>query len=335
MALRTSLKWVRRGLGLSVLGTCTVSTYKYNTDEGIARTMQFTAAVTPMCWRYWRTKSTLSDKPEELNKEMKNLHKKYAPEMLRIVLKMKGYYIKAAQMMVGVGMLPEEYEEELKCLLDSVPPRETELVKAIIQSELGVPIEEVFETFIEKPIGAASIAQVHLATLKGSGKTVVVKVQYPEVEKFFRIDMTTVKVMCRLMNVMPKNGDKMFDEMEKSFEEEFDYRLESKNLRKCSENLSYAGYGDRVFVPLPVDSQHPLCPKTKYGEGADGLCSRKIMVMEAVNGQPIKSRMKKMFKDMATNKGVSVEVLMKEMMEQFEDPVKLKEMLNTPPPSAF
>ena len=58
----------------------------------------------------------------------------------------------------------------------------------------------------------------------------VVKVQYPEVEGFFRLDLLTIKTLCAYM--MPDaSTDKMFDEVGKSFESEFDYRLEARNLR--------------------------------------------------------------------------------------------------------
>ena len=60
-------------------------------------------------------------------------------------------------MCVGSGLLPEAYENSFKILLDKVPPREFEVVKSIIERELGKPIDEVFKTFDEKALAAASI----------------------------------------------------------------------------------------------------------------------------------------------------------------------------------
>ena len=82
------------------------------------------------------------------------------------------YYIKAAQMMCGIGILPEAYEDELKILLDAVPHRDTALIKGIIEKELGAAVGDIFSSFRDTPIGAASIGQVHLATLKDSGRPV-------------------------------------------------------------------------------------------------------------------------------------------------------------------
>lgn len=106
---------------------------------------------------------------------MDTLHKKYAPELLNIILRMKGYYIKCAQLAVGAGLLPQAYEDEFKVLLDSVPPRDTHTIVSIIESELGKPIGEIFKSFDEKALAAASIGQVHRATLH-DGKKIVVKV---------------------------------------------------------------------------------------------------------------------------------------------------------------
>jgi len=88
---------------------------------------------------------------------MNELHKCYAPELLNIVLRMRGYYVKCAQMAAGGGFLPQAYEDEFKVLLDAVPPRDTETIVKIIESELGRPIGEIFKTFDEKALAAASI----------------------------------------------------------------------------------------------------------------------------------------------------------------------------------
>jgi ubiquinone biosynthesis protein len=70
---------------------------------------------------------------------------------------MRGYYIKAAQMCVGADLLPEAYDKALKVLLDEVPPRDTQTIIKIIEFELGKPISEIFKTFDEKALAAASI----------------------------------------------------------------------------------------------------------------------------------------------------------------------------------
>lgn len=78
-------------------------------------------------------------------------------------------------MCVGADLLPEAYDTALKVLLDAVPPRDTQTIIKIIETELGKPISEIFKFFDEKALAAASIGQVHKATLH-DGTKVVVKV---------------------------------------------------------------------------------------------------------------------------------------------------------------
>lgn len=73
--------------------------------------MRFTGYVLPMTWAYTRQHYRSSNKTKEVQEqELEDLHKYYAPDMLRIILRMRGYYIKAAQMCAGIDMLPEAYD---------------------------------------------------------------------------------------------------------------------------------------------------------------------------------------------------------------------------------
>ena len=75
-------------------------------------------------------------------------------------------------------------------------------------------MENIFKTFTDKAMAAASIGQVHKATLL-DGTDVVVKVQYPEVERYFEADMMCVKLMCQYCGM--SDAVKMLDEFSKSF----------------------------------------------------------------------------------------------------------------------
>ena len=104
------------------------------------------------------------------------------PEHVRQALEELGAtFIKLGQILsTRADLLPPEYQQELAKLQDAAPPIKGERIKAIIRSELGRPVEEVFASFDDTPIAAASIGQVHAATLAG-GAEVVVKVQRPGV----------------------------------------------------------------------------------------------------------------------------------------------------------
>ena len=91
-------------------------------------------------------------------------------------------------------------------------------MRAIVESELGCPLEQVFSSFEDEPIGAASIGQVHRATLRDTGGRVVVKVQYPEVEEYFRYDMQTLNWFIVQSGTL-ENADTVMREVARSFEE--------------------------------------------------------------------------------------------------------------------
>src|SRR5580658_5082688 len=101
---------------------------------------------------------------------------------LRIAFQTLGpTYIKLGQILSsGEGLFPAELVSEFRLLRDRVPPEPFDAVRQVVESDLGAPIEELFSRFDREPVAAASIAQVHAATLR-SGEEVVVKVQRPAV----------------------------------------------------------------------------------------------------------------------------------------------------------
>jgi predicted unusual protein kinase regulating ubiquinone biosynthesis (AarF/ABC1/UbiB family) len=112
---------------------------------------------------------------------------------------LRGFYTKLGQIISGLdgGIFPSEYVESLKVLQSDVPPEPLERIISILEDELGCRVEEVFSSFEATPLGAASIGQVHKATLL-DGTPVVVKVQYPETEKNFRLDIATLRSFCEV-----------------------------------------------------------------------------------------------------------------------------------------
>ena len=151
------------------------------------------------------------------------------------------------------------YEQVFSVLLDDCPAKPFDVIKGIVEDELGCPVDAVFASLEETPLGAASIGQVHRATLKvvapggararplgavapgvsgcllllacccccchvpvldlsacacprpvqrhQDGTKVVVKVQYPEVEKYFQLDMATIKVLISTFKCFDKDKD--------------------------------------------------------------------------------------------------------------------------------
>ena len=101
-------------------------------------------------------------------------------------------YIKLGQILSsGEGLFPPELVSEFRLLRDRVPAEPFADVRAVVESDLGAPLEAIFATFEQTPIAAASIAQVHAATLI-TGESVVVKVQRPDVGARVRQDLAAM-----------------------------------------------------------------------------------------------------------------------------------------------
>mgnify|MGYP002632861815 FL=1 len=146
-------------------------------------------------------------------------------------------FIKLAQVLSNrPDMLPAPLITELEKLQDNVPPVPFEQIKATIESETGKKLEDVFQTFNEKPLATASIGQVHKARLI-NGKEVVVKIQRPGVKDMVFRDLAILTDgVQRAERYLKKQGIlnamDMVHSFERSMHKELDYRTEARNLER-------------------------------------------------------------------------------------------------------
>jgi predicted unusual protein kinase regulating ubiquinone biosynthesis (AarF/ABC1/UbiB family) len=108
-----------------------------------------------------------------------------------------------------------------------VPAQTGEYARQMIEQAFGQPVEAIFSDFNPQAVGAATIGQAHEAKLKDSNKSVIIKIQYPEVRRLFGLDFSTLKKFIRL--AQPEHLP-LFDEFEKAFQIEFDFRREARAL---------------------------------------------------------------------------------------------------------
>ena len=130
----------------------------------------------------------------------------FTPVELRTTLEDLGpTYVKIGQIMSSrVDLLPEAYCKELEKLRQSVKPFDSDVARAIIEEETGKKIDEIYSEFSDKPLGAASMGQVHYAVLK-DGTKVVTKVQRPLIADMMRKDYALLKKLAGLVNVVADN----------------------------------------------------------------------------------------------------------------------------------
>lgn len=150
-------------------------------------------------------------------------------------------------------MVPAPYLAALERMQDRVTSVPADEVRAVIETELGVRVDRIFAEFDEQPLGSASLAQVHRATLR-DGREVAVKVQRAGVADTIRRDLDQLARVAGGADRLTSLGDRVrfadwVQEFRKALLGELDYRTEAENLERFSTHL--AGYPE-LLVPLPV-----------------------------------------------------------------------------------
>jgi ubiquinone biosynthesis protein len=147
-------------------------------------------------------------------------------------------------------VVPPDIIAELRGLQDDVRPFPFELVVEVVEGDLGLTLDRLFVDFEERPIAAASIGQVHRATLP-NGRSVAVKVQRPGAPRQIEADLALlyqaariVKERVRALDFVDARG--LVDEFAHSIRQELDYRLEARNAEGFRRN--FAGH-PHVHIP--------------------------------------------------------------------------------------
>lgn len=181
------------------------------------------------------------------------------PEELRTTLEDLGpTYVKIGQIMSSrVDLLPASYCAELEKLRQNVKEMDPAIVRAMIEAETGKKIDEIYSEFRDKPIGSASIGQVHYGVLR-NGTKVVTKVQRPLIAETMEKDFELLKKLAPMVGgVAPADAGEdamdlvtIINEFEKVTKEELDFRIEAANT-KFFKNVVLAD--GQVTCPTVID----------------------------------------------------------------------------------
>ncbi|MCZ8088889.1 MAG: AarF/ABC1/UbiB kinase family protein [Flavobacterium sp.] len=180
---------------------------------------------------------------------------------------LKGSALKVAQMLsMDKSIMPQAYVEKFSLSQFSVPPLSAPLVRKTFKKYLGKYPEEIYDTFTQDAVNAASIGQVHKASI--NGENFAVKIQYPGVAESISSDLALVKPFAtRMFNLKGKDSEKYFKEVENKLLEETDYVLELKQSievsEKCGkiENLRFPKYfpdysSEKILTMEWIEGEH-------------------------------------------------------------------------------
>lgn len=217
-------------------------------------------------YRLWGTRSAFiaADKQQDA---LNRLHTKNAQRFRKASLEHGGAFLKVGQLISARSdVMPAAWVQELQVLQDQAMPVPFRAIKEIIEAELGKPMNEIFSEFVGEPIAAASIGQVHEATLI-SGERVAVKVQRPDIEETISQDMALMKLFLNALEPMlpPTDLDTISKEIERTVTKELDYTQERKWMQKVGEFLEV---NSKVIVPKTVAH----------------LCTKKVLVSQFIEG---------------------------------------------------
>ncbi len=184
-------------------------------------------------------------------------------------------FVKLAQMLsTRADLLSEPFVEALSELQDDVAGLDLNTVERILAEEFPARVNSLFENFESKPLAAASLSQVHRATLRG-GRQVVVKIQRPEIREQIEQDL---EILSEVAGAIDRHTDlgrrfefsRLHDQFKIALLAELDFRKEANNLSVLADELDEF---DRLIVPRPVPD----------------LVTAKVLVMDYIEGTSVSS----------------------------------------------
>ncbi len=211
----------------------------------------------------------LSDSERRLRSQgRRDCHKRSAERLFEALMQNSGIYVKLGQHVAAVQLLPKEWTITMTPLQDQCFPTPLEDIDAMLVTDIGLGLDDLFTSFDPRPIGVASLAQVHRAIDRHTGRAVAVKVQHPDLQEFARIDMATVNLSIQMVKYIFPDFEFgwLGEEMNEMLPLELDFQHEASNSARCRTD----------FLPLQGKTSLYL-PEVLWAE-------RRCMVMELIEG---------------------------------------------------
>lgn len=195
---------------------------------------------------------------------------KYAEELTQALGGLKGPVMKVAQILATIpDAIPQEYADELRQLQTNAPPMGFPFVRRRMKSELGEKWVERFKHFDRDAAHAASLGQVHRATLDDD-QTVACKLQYPDMASAVESDLKQLKLVFSIYKRYDNaiSTQKIYEELSERLREELDYEREARAIALYDYMLR-----DEPAVTVP--------------ETVPDLCTKRLLTMKWLSGKPL------------------------------------------------
>jgi aarF domain-containing kinase len=273
--------------------------HKVRTSEPIQRSIYFWTHAGPIVFHYkfaqwWLSTVKYPNDIDQRHAVYEKLHNEYAPATYKIILHLRGLYVKMGQILSSrPDFMPIQYIQYFTKLQDSIPAIDTDTIQAFAIDALQkhCPIEyNKYEsiTFDPIPLGSASIGQVHRAILCRkinnistssstnsptlSQQEVAIKVMHKNAKQKFQMDFQVFRWLCR---VAIPSWCTLLNALETQVMKEFDYSNEANSLQTVRDSIMNAPkkyrYNHRVCIPQPIHE----------------LCCEHVLVMEMLHGQKL------------------------------------------------
>jgi predicted unusual protein kinase regulating ubiquinone biosynthesis (AarF/ABC1/UbiB family) len=209
-----------------------------------------------------------SKKLVDPNVSRNELHEDNAKDIYNSLSELKGSALKVAQMLsMDKNLLPKAYQQKFTMAQYSAPPLSYPLVVKTFKQYFEKGPEQLFDSFTHKAVNAASMGQVHQATL--NGKKLAVKIQYPGIGDSVKSDLAMVKpIALSMFDLNPADYNEFIQEVEQRMMEETDYQLELKRSMELSAKSSHIS---NLLFP------------TYYPD----FSADKILTMDWIDGKPL------------------------------------------------
>ncbi|MCX4092628.1 ABC1 kinase family protein [Nocardia sp. alder85J] len=185
-------------------------------------------------------------------------------------------FVKLGQLIASSpGAFPKELADACLRCLDDVPPFPAAAARATVEADLGRPMTELFREFDDRPLSAASVAQVHACVLL-DGREAVVKVQRPDIARRMIVDLRAAYRLAGLLekrseNARVANAQGVVRDLYETTVAELDFRNEAENQARARANLG--AFGDNSHVTVP--------------EVFWEYCGPRVLCMERMRGMPL------------------------------------------------